>query len=217
MAAAMRIRTIDLIFLAALLVGLAYFGLRRFAFDYSVWSVALKGACVALMAAWAGLQARTRDGWLIAAVLALGALGDVLIETHGLNGGAIAFLAGHVVAIWLYLRNRTASLWPAVLVALAVTAIAWWLPAARGLAGGIALYSLGLGAMAGTALTSRFARDNVGLGALLFVASDLLIFAQIGPLHGSVLPGLLIWPLYVAGQAAIAWGVVTRLRQEGAA
>jgi uncharacterized membrane protein YhhN len=212
----MRTRKIDLLFATALLLGFAYFVVRRMGADDVAWVIALKGSCVALMAVWAALQAKQIDGWLIAAVLAFGALGDVLIETHGLIEGAVAFLVGHVVAIGLYLRNRIRGWWPALGVALAVTIFAWRLPEARGMANGIALYAFGLGAMAGTALVSRFARDNVGFGALLFVASDLMIFASIGPLHASPIPGLTIWPLYVAGQAAIAWGVVTTLREEGA-
>lgn len=214
MGAAMHFRKLDLIFAAALAAGIAYFVVRRVGFGDVDWVIALKGICVGAMALWAGLQAKRLDGWLIAAVLVFGALGDVLIETHGLTAGALAFLAGHVVAILLYLRNRCGALWIAAAVTVAVAAAAWWLPAARGLAGGIAFYAAGLGAMAGTALISRFARDNVGLGALLFVASDLMIFADIGPLHGSAIPALTIWPLYVAGQASIAWGVVTALRQE---
>ena len=209
----MRFKPVDSLFLLAIVAGAAYFIAYRMGFT-GAGSVPLKGACVALLAIWAGLQARSLDGWLIAAVLALGALGDILIETSGLNAGAIGFLAGHLVAIGLYLRNRQGSAWMAIPVALVVALTAWWLPAVRGMAPGIALYALGLGAMAGTALTSRFARDNVGLGALMFVVSDLLIFARLGPLHASALPGLLVWPLYVAGQAAIAWGVVTTLRQE---
>ncbi|MES2442574.1 MAG: lysoplasmalogenase family protein [Pseudomonadota bacterium] len=212
----MRFKPIDTLFLLALIAGAAYFIAYRMGFN-GIGSVPLKGACVALLALWAGLQAKTLDGWLIAVVMAFGALGDVLIETNGLIAGAIGFLAGHVVAIWLYLRNRQGSVRAAIAVALVVALVAWWLPFARGLAPGIALYALGLGGMAGAALTSRFARDNVGIGALMFVGSDLLIFSELGPLHGSALPGLLIWPLYVAGQAAIAWGVVTVLRQEARA
>jgi uncharacterized membrane protein YhhN len=209
----MRFKPVDALFLLAVVAGAAYFIAFRMGFT-GIWSVPLKGACVALLAVWAGLQARSLDEWLIVAVMALGALGDVLIETSGLNAGAIGFLAGHVVAIGLYLRNRQGNAWLAIPVALVVALVAWWLPIIRSMAPGIALYALGLGAMAGTALTSRFARDNVGLGALMFVASDLLIFARLGPLHASALPNLLVWPLYVAGQAAIAWGVVTTLRQE---
>ena len=65
--------------------------------------------------------------------------------------------------------------------------------------------------MFGTAVTSRFPGARVGLGAALFVFSDLLIFAQMGPLAASPLPGLLIWPVYFGGQALIAWGVVRSL------
>ncbi len=65
--------------------------------------------------------------------------------------------------------------------------------------------------MAASAGASRFPRYRVGIGALMFLGSDLLIFARMGPLPGSPLPGLLIWPLYFGGQALIAWGVVRTL------
>ena len=47
----------------------------------------------------------------------------------------------------------------------------------------------------------------MALGAVLFVVSDLLIFARLGPLAGSAIPPLAIWPLYFAGQVLIATGV----------
>ena len=170
-----------------------------------------KGLGVGLLAVWAGAKARSTDGWLITAVLGLGALGDVLLETHGLTIGALAFLAGHIVAVVLYLRNAKGSMWLGLPVAVLVAWISWLLPTDRSAAPGLALYAFGLGAMAGTAYFSRFPRAIVGMGALLFVASDLLIFARGGPLHDSALPGLLIWPTYFTGQALIAWGVVTAL------
>jgi len=148
-------------------------------------------------------------------VLALGAAGDVLLETHGFTLGGIAFLAGHLAAIALYLRNRRAPLWPAVGVAAATAVAAWALPADRGAAPGVALYAAGLGAMAGTALTSRFPLGTVGLGALLFVVSDLLIFARMGPLADSIVPRLFVWPTYIGAQALIAWGVVRTLARRG--
>ena len=52
---------------------------------------------------------------------------------------------------------------------------------------------------------------------VLFVASDLLIFAQMGVLAQSPLPGLLIWPLYYFGQFLICIGVVGELRRRAAA
>ena len=75
----------------------------------------------------------------------------------------------------------------------------------------LAFYATPLALMAALAWISRFSRFTVGLGAMFFVISDLLIFARMGPLAGSILPGLLIWPLYFTGQAMIAVGVVRTL------
>ncbi len=62
------------------------------------------------------------------------------------------------------------------------------------------VYAALLAMMASSAWISSFPRYVVGLGAVLFVASDLLIFAQLGPLAESDWPGFLIWVLYFAGQ-----------------
>ncbi|WP_457310336.1 lysoplasmalogenase family protein [Sphingomonas sp. UYAg733] len=208
-----RIRS--LIFIAALVAGATLLPVSTVITD-PVTKIIWKGAGVALLALWAALAARNMDGWLIAVVLALGALGDVLIEISGLVTGALAFLAGHIVAIFLYLRHRreVAPGWiVAVLLIVLTPLIAWVLPSDRSAAPGIALYATGLGAMAACAWLSRFPRHIVALGAMLFVISDLLIFSRIGPLAGSAVPALLVWPTYFAGQALIAWGVVTALRR----
>jgi uncharacterized membrane protein YhhN len=175
-----------------------------------------KGAGVGLLALYAGLLARTLDGWLICAVMAFGALGDVLLEAAGLITGAMAFLVGHLVAIWLYLRNRRATLTPsqrllAICLVPATVIIAFLLPADRAGAPGVAFYALGLSIMAAMAWTSRFPRFGVGLGAVMFVVSDLLIFARSGPLAGAAWVGLGIWGLYYAGQLLICMGVTNAL------
>lgn len=181
--------------------------------EAGAWAAAWKASGVALLTAWAAARARSLDGWLLTAVLALGALGDLLLETHGFVAGGAAFAVGHGVAVWLYLRNRrtapSKSQWLLgwALVPL-VTLIALLL--SRG-DKGVAVYAVLLGAMAANAWVSRFPRYRVGIGAMLFVGSDLLIFARMGPLAGSAVPGLLIWPLYFVGQALIAWGVVGAL------
>jgi uncharacterized membrane protein YhhN len=181
---------------------------------------AWKGAAVGLLALWAALQAESRDGWLIAAVLALGAAGDILLDLLGLKVGAILFVAGHCVAIALYLRNRrphptSSQILLAWLLAPATLFIAWritmaspdW-PLAVGYAGIAAI-------MAATAWTSRFPRYRTGIGALLFVLSDLAIFAGQAELLPVELRRVAVWPLYFAAQALIAWGVVTTLRRRG--
>jgi len=204
-------RKIDLLFLAGLAAGASYFFIRDMALPFA-FLCAWKGAGVGCFALRAALQARSTDGWLIAAALALGALGDVLIEGNLIHG-ALGFLAGHVVAIVLYWRNRQGAPGWILPVAIGVALIAFLLPEHRADAPGIGFYALGLGAMAGTAWISRFPRATLKLGALFFVLSDLFLFARMGPLAGSILPDLLVWPLYLGGQALIAWGVVTSLRR----
>lgn len=203
------------LFATALVAGTSYY-FADWLVAPGMLHIAWKGSGVALLAIWAALNARSRDGWLLAAALALGALGDVLLETAGLTVGAIAFLAGHAAAIVLYLHNRraTAAVTQRALALALLTAtpvIAWLLTGDAG----VTLYAVGLGAMAASAWASRFPRYRVGLGAVLFVVSDLLIFGRMGPLAGSAVPGLLIWPTYFAGQALIAWGVVGTQRKNG--
>ena len=72
-------------------------------------------------------------------------------------------------------------------------------------------YALLLGLMAGSAWTSRFSRYRTGIGAVMFVASDLLIFAEMGPLAGAAFIGVAIWALYFAGQFLITLGVAQGL------
>ena len=137
---------------------------------------------------------------------------DVLLEAVGTALGAAVFLIGHLVAIVLYLRNRRASLAPSQrALGLIVAPLTVIIAVAMTGSLGVAIYAAVLGSMAATAWTSRFSRYRVGLGAMLFVVSDLLIFSRAGPLAGSFVPTLLIWPFYFAGQALIATGVVGAL------
>jgi uncharacterized membrane protein YhhN len=176
-------------------------------------SVAWKGAGVGLLAVYAALNARRPDGWLLAAVLAFGAAGDVLLETSGRTVGALAFLAGHLSAVALYLRNLRSGLKPAELVfglALVpgIVLAAFLLPPDRAAAGPIALYAAGLALMAATAWLSRFPRALTAAGALMFAVSDLLIFLRTGRPALDILPmGLAVWGLYFAGQMLICLGV----------
>lgn len=179
-------------------------------------SLTWKGLGVSLLALYAALTAKGRDGWLIALVMAFGALGDVLLGAISLTVGALAFLAGHLVAIFLYWSNRRPSLTAsqrlfAVVLVPATVAIAFLLPSDRAMAPGIALYSLGLSVMAAMAWSSRFPRLLVGLGAVMFLASDLFIFACEGPLAGQAWVGFAVWGLYYFGQLMICLGVTRTL------
>jgi uncharacterized membrane protein YhhN len=197
--------------LASLIAGISYYFIRHGAVP-DIYEWAWKGAGVALLAVYALVRHQDADARQIAAVMAFGALGDVLIELQ-LELGAGAFLIGHLIAIRLYLRHRRAKLAGSqralALALVLLTPLVSWRLTGSVLAG---VYALGLGAMAGAAWTSSFPRYRVGLGAVMFVASDLLIFAGLGPLTQSAVPDLLIWPLYYFGQFLVCTGVVGELR-----
>ena len=181
-------------------------------------AIAWKGLGVGLLAVYAALCARNADGWLIALVMACGALGDVLLEAVSMAAGASAFILGHVAAIALYLRNRRAQLtlsqkWLATLVLpLAVLIAIWSVPLeARPMIG---TYTAFVAAMAAAAWISRFPRYRTGIGAMMFLVSDLLIFARMGPLQGAAWAGFGVWGLYFAGQLLIVLGVTRTLAED---
>ncbi|MFM6933488.1 MAG: lysoplasmalogenase family protein [Novosphingobium sp.] len=180
--------------------------------------IVLKGAGVDTLALLALLYGPGRNGALLAIIMALGALGDMLIEIDVIAGAA-AFLIGHLFAVVLYLgfrrdRLTTSQIALALVILVTIPFAGWSLPAERASAPMVTVYALALGLMAAAAWTSRFSRYSVGIGAVLFVLSDLLIFAKGGPLAESALPHLLIWPLYYAGQLMICLGVLSLLRRE---
>lgn len=205
-----------IILAAALIAGVSYTFSDRFDTTTPLM-IAWKGAGVGLLALWCVVQARSRDGWLIAAVIAFGSLGDVLLEAVGLRYGAGAFAIGHLIAIVLYRSNSRSGpsgsqVGLAGSVAVLTPLLGWLLTGAVS----ATIYAASLGIMAAAAWLSRFPRYRVGIGAMLFVASDLLIFARLGPLSTSAWAGFLIWPLYFAGQALIAIGVVRTIDKDQA-
>ena len=179
-----------------------------------LYLILLKGAGVGLLAVYAFYRTKGLDGAILVLVLALSAAADMALELYFMVGGAL-FAASHLTAIALYLRNRRESTTASQKGLAAMLFIA--APAVSYLLSGdplIALYAVSLGAMAAAAWMSRFPRYRVGLGAVLFVVSDWLIFSQQGPIDLAPLPEILIWPLYYAGQLMIATGVVQTLRGE---
>ena len=185
-----------------------------------IWLMAWKGAGVGFLALYAAHRGKGVDGALIALVMAFGALGDVALEISFLVGGGL-FAIGHLIAIALYLRNRRGGPTSsqrlagiALLVATPVIAgmMTYPLPNWQVATG----YSFLVGAMAAGAWTSRFPRYRVGAGAVMFVVSDLLIFAREAGHIPAEVGSWLIWPLYYGGQFLIATGVVQTIRKHHA-
>ena len=205
--------------LASLAAGISFYFVKDSALG-GLFLMAWKGAGVASLAIYALIRAPRVDGRLLTAIMAFGAAGDMAIEIS-LAAGAGCFFIGHMIAIALYARHRrdivtSSQKSTAIALLLGTPLIAFLMPTDRSAAPSMALYALALGGMAAAAWSSAFPRYRVGLGAVLFVASDLLIFARLGPLGASALPGFLIWPLYYLGQFLICTGVVSALRRKSA-
>jgi uncharacterized membrane protein YhhN len=153
--------------------------------------------------------------------MTVAAVRDVLFQVD-LAISALVFFVYHLLAISLYLRHpreHATVTQKAAAVAMLVLSpiVAWSLPADRTLAAPMALYGLAVGGMAACAWMSAFPRYRVGVGAALFLASDLLLLAGMGPLAGQALPDAAVWPLYYVGQFLIAVGVAQTLRRHAQA
>ena len=182
-----------------------------------LWFIPVKGAACALLAVYAKVRHGSADAHYLALAMGAAAVADMAIELD-LKIGALLFILSHGFAIALYLRNRGGPLsksesWVAGLIVVLTSLAGWALPYDRTLALPVAIYALVLACMVAAAWTSRFPRVQVGAGAMLFLVSDLLIFARLGPLSGTQIADYLVWPIYYLGQFLIVTGVIQTLRK----
>lgn len=203
--------------LLSVLAALAFYYLRFTGFP-ELYLMAVKGTAVGSLALYAFLRHSGPDVRLLGWALAAAAAGDVAMELDTEIGGLI-FLLFHLFAITLFRRHRrpqmtTSQSWVVGVTFCLTPLIAWVLPADRAGSWQVALYGVALGAMAASAWGSAFPRYRVGAGAMLFLFSDLLIFAGMGPLEGHFLPKYMIWPLYYLGVLLIATGVIDAVRKK---
>ena len=205
------------ILLASIAAALVFFVLRQSPLP-EMFLIPLKGAAVGLLALYAFMRHSGRDAFHLGAILVVAAMGDIAMEVDRI-AGALLFAGYHLGAIALYLRHPrehpVASQRVAAVAMLVLTpAIFWLFPLDRSEALPAGLYGLTLGGMAACAWLSAFSRYRVGAGAVLFLASDVLIVGGFGPLMGATWTQWLIWPLYYAGQLLICTGVLQRLRRD---
>lgn len=203
--------------LLSVAAALAFYYLRFTGFP-ELFLMLVKGAAVGSLAIYAFLRHGGPDARLLGWALVAAALGDMGMQ-YDIAVGGMLFLLFHLFAVMLFMRHRRPALSPSQSWLVGVTfcltpLIAWLLPADREGAWQVGLYGAALGAMAASAWASSFPRYRVGAGAMLFVASDLLIFAQMGPLAGHFLPEFMVWPLYYLGVLLIATGVVGSVRKK---
>jgi hypothetical protein len=214
-------RSVQGIWWAAMLLGISYM-LPVLADWNGPLISAWKGSCVGMLAVWAGMYARDAVGWMFTAILAIGAVGDVVLDFQGLKAGAVLFVTAHILSCIFYLRHRRAVLTMsqrlfAIALPPGVALTSWAITAPVSPDWPLAVgYATVAALMAAFAWTSRFPRYRTGIGAIAFVLSDLAIFAGEAGLLPPELRRVSVWPLYFGGQALIAWGVVTTLAKERA-
>ena len=202
--------------LASIAVALAFYYLRAGPVP-ELYLIPLKGSAMALLALYCVVRHSSPDARLLGWAFGVAALGDMAIEVDRTIGATLFFLY-HVLALGVYLRHRRERLtgvqsWVVGLTLILVPVIGYFMPYDRAQAPGTALYALALGAMASGAWASSFPRYRVGAGAMLFVFSDLLLFAEMGPLGGTEWVQIFAWPIYYLGQFLICTGVVQTLRK----
>lgn len=201
--------------LTSLLLGIGYIFVERSAMLGS-FGILWKGACVALLIPYALRWSAVRDRPLLALMLGLYALADMLLEID-LEWGAFLFICGHMAAIayfWRQRRDRPASSQRvlAAVIPLSSLVIGFFLSPGLKAEPGPLVYILFVSAMAGAAWYSRFPRYRTGVGALLFLLSDMVIIARQDGLIADGIAIWLVWPLYYAGVFMMTTGIIQRSR-----
>lgn len=205
-----------IVLIAAIIVGLTH---------TVTWSAELSDpvkltwrfASVGLLAVYAALNARNLDGWLLTAVMFISACADVLLVISGQSVGAMTFIIADCFAIALYCRNLRPNLklgWfvGVGLFVAAISAISYLLPSDRDFAVVIAIFVVPLATMAALTFLTRFQPLLVGVGAMMILFTDLLIFGRMGPLNGLAGMSEVIWLCYFVGEVLVAYGVTRGLR-----
>jgi hypothetical protein len=200
--------------LLSVAAALAFYYLRAGTLP-EAYLIPIKGAAVGLLAVYAYVRHSSPDARLLTWALGAAALADMAYQ-FDIKISALLFFLFHVLSLGVFLKHRREALkgtqsWVVGLTLILTPVIAYLLPTDRDTAWQVALYALALGGMASGAWASSFPRYRVGSGAMLFLASDMLIFAEMGPLRGHFLPEYMVWPLYYLGMFLICTGVIQTL------
>lgn len=211
------------IWLAAVFVGVVYWigSLARSGVAFAELAsipkpliVATKGLFSALLAMSVFAARKASASNIVGAALAISAVGDVLLVTIGSAAGGLAFAVAHLAAGYAYAKslrdNNSAARWLFAIAVPLVALVSSYL-ALRDTDQIIlmSLFPLISATMAALAILSRFPLWLSGLGAAIFVASDVLFLADLGILRRSGEWGFLTWASYAVGYAMVARGAAS--------
>jgi len=206
------------VFYGALALGLIYW----IAFCYREKDAAgflVKTGSTALLALWACLEGGPA---LLVAALAFSSLGDAFLagrQERWLLPGMGAFFVAHAAYVPLFwglvADDRTLPVLAAqiVLVLGGATFVRWLAPSvAPGMRLPVFAYAAVILLMGAAALALTPTFWIVTMGALMFIASDVILSLQLfrkpAAQPSSVPASLAVWGLYFGGQVLIAWGVL---------
>lgn len=148
----------------------------------------------------------------LVAGLALSAPGDLALSRAGTRAfliGLVAFALAHVAYFGLFMAAGSTFpiLWAAVLVPLVLSTELWLIPHTGDLRWPVRCYAVLIALMAWAAAGLPADLSLAGWGAAAFMASDLILSAQLfrlKPDSAMYRPaGWALWVLYVGGQAMI--------------
>lgn len=190
------------------------------------WRIVAKGLSISPLAvlAWREL-APGRARALLAGALALGSLGDVLLDIGPawFTAGLGSFLVGHLLYTWLWSSHWRRPLQPTRVQRLRVTLIlaacaalaATLVPRLGALTLPVIFYMAAISAMAAASALAPFSSSRIFWGAVLFVFSDAVI--AVHRFH-TPLPGRdwLVWSTYYAAQFAIVSGYLREAARQSA-
>jgi len=180
--------------------------------------ILVKGSAVSLLALYTIFRVRNFDHVLLIVVLLANSVGDMQIagpEPDAMYRAMNSFMAGHVILILVFMRNRL-SVYDVSSGRIGAASLLWG-AAALGIflmwpelgeeRNQLITYAAALVAMATAALFSRFEYKLVGYGALFFVISDTLIAGRVF----FDLPdwtNVTTWGLYYLSQVMITAGIL---------
>lgn len=172
-----------------------------------------KGACTLGLAISIAVAARGRATQHLALALGISAIADMLLPLRLMVPAGLLFSVSHVIAIVVFWRNRASDVSPMRRTfAFALPFVACGLSVAAiygtGLPMVFALYPLLSGIMAASAIMSRFPVWWCGLGAVIFICSDVLVLAYLGIFEQDDRLNFLTWLTYFSGYALLARGAV---------
>ena len=202
----------------AIVLGVAYWAGWCWRASGGWGKLLVKTASTALLAVFVYLAG---GPWLAVVGLALSALGDAFLapgEEKWLKPGMAAFFLAHVAYIALFwslpqsersVANLAAQI---VLTVGGVAFVRWLTPWLGAMRWPVYAYTAAILVMGAASLRLAPAYSPVMLGALMFVASDMILSLQLFRRPAGeaprLVPSLAVWGLYFAGQALIAWGMV---------